>query len=47
MKIYTVAYGDTLSSIAAKHGMTWQELWKKNPEIKNPDLIYVGQTIHL
>lgn len=44
---YVIKRGDTLTSIAAKHGMTWQELWKKNPQIKNPDLIYVGQTIHL
>lgn len=42
----TVVRGDTLSSIASRFGTTWQELWNLNPEIKNPDLIYVGQEIN-
>ena len=42
---YTVRKGDTLSKIAAIHHMTWEELWKRNPEIKNPNLIYPGQCI--
>lgn len=41
---YTVKKGDTLSGIAKKYGTTYQTLAKKN-NIKNPNLIYVGQKI--
>jgi LysM repeat protein len=44
---YTVHSGDTLSSIAAKHGVSLSALEAANPQIKNPNLIYAGQTIHL
>jgi LysM repeat protein len=43
---YTVNPGDTLSEIAKKYGTTVQKLAKLN-NIKNPDLIYVGQKIKL
>ena len=47
-KTYTVKQGDTLSSIACKYDMTWQELWKANKgKIKDPDLIYPGQVLTL
>ena len=36
---YTVKAGDTLSSIASKHGTTWQELARIN-NLSNPDLIH-------
>ena len=43
-KIYTVQYGDNLSSIAAKLGMTYQTLASLNG-LTNPNLIYPGQTL--
>ena len=41
---YKVQKGDTLSKIASKYGTTYQNLAKIN-NIKNPNLIYVGQSI--
>lgn len=45
-KIYVVKRGDTLSSIAAKYGTTYQVLAKRNG-ISNPNLIKVGQQIKI
>lgn len=44
---YTVQSGDTMTSIANRNGLTLQELSAVNPQIKNLDLIYVGQHINL
>lgn len=44
--IYNVKRGDTLSAIARKYNVTVKELVKLN-NIKNPDLIYVGETIKI
>lgn len=45
---HIVHRGETLSTIAAKHGFKkWEDLWKLNPEIKNPHLIFVGQRIKI
>lgn len=44
---YTVARGDTLSDIAARHGVSLQALIAANPQISNPNRIFVGQTIAL
>ena len=41
---YVVKSGDTLSSIAAKYGTTYQAIAKKNG-ISNPNKIYVGQKL--
>lgn len=46
-KTYTVVAGDTLSSIAARNGLTTAQIIALNPQIKNPNLIYVGQTVYL
>ncbi len=43
---YIVKSGDTLSSIAAKYGTTYQELARIN-NISNPNLIYPGQIIKI
>jgi N-acetylmuramoyl-L-alanine amidase len=43
---YTVKSGDTMGSIAKENSMTLQELSKANPQIKNLNLIYVGQTVN-
>lgn len=45
VKAYQVESGDTLSSIAKKYNTTWQVLFENNPQIKDPNLIYVGQEI--
>ncbi len=46
-KTYTVAAGDTLSAIAARNGLTLAQIIALNPQITNPNLIYVGQTVYL
>lgn len=46
-QIYVVREGDTLSEIAADFGLTLAEIRKLNPEIKNPNLIRVGQRIRV
>lgn len=43
---YSVVRGDTLSSIAARNGTTWQELARLNG-LRNPDRLSVGQRISL
>ena len=44
--IHKVRAGETLSTIAAKYGMTYQELAKYN-NISNPNVIRVGQEIKI
>ncbi len=44
---YTVKSGDTLSKIAQKAGTTINEILKMNSQVKNPNLIYAGQTFNL
>ena len=44
---YTVQPKDNLSKIAKGFGTTWQELMKLNPQITNPNKIYVGQKIRV
>ncbi len=44
---YTVKKGDTLSAIAKAYGLTLQQLLEANPQIKNPNLIKVGQVIKI
>ena len=49
-KEYTVSLGDTLWSISIKElidPFLWPMIWKENPEIKHPDLIYPGQRIRI
>lgn len=48
MASYTISSGDTLSAIAAKNGLTLQQLIALNPQYaSNPNLIYPGQTVNL
>ncbi|MGP3971799.1 LysM peptidoglycan-binding domain-containing protein [Streptomyces sp. 6N223] len=46
---YTVAAGDTLSSIAAAHGTTWEQVYADNESVigGDPNLIYPGQELSL
>lgn len=47
-RFITVKPGDTLSELAAAHGIKggWQTLWTLNKgEVVNPDLIFVGQQL--
>lgn len=49
-KEYTVQYGDTLWDISSREivdPFLWPKVWKENPEIRNPDLIYPGQKIRI
>ncbi|MDQ3750487.1 MAG: LysM peptidoglycan-binding domain-containing protein [Acidobacteriota bacterium] len=44
---YLVKRGDTLTEIAVKTGQNLQELLKKNPQIKNPNKIQIGERIEI
>ena len=44
---YTVKKGDTLGAIALKYHTTVANLMALNPQIKNANLIYVGDVIRL
>lgn len=47
LQYYIVKRGDTLSGIARKYGTTVGVLCNYNPNIKNADLIYIGQKIRV
>lgn len=44
--IYTIKYGDTLTSIAQKYGVTIQSIVALN-NIANPNLIYAGERLRI
>lgn len=49
-KTYTIVAGDSLWSISMKvygNPYRWTDVWKANPSIVNPDLIYAGGSLAL
>ena len=44
---HTVAQGETLWGIARRYGVELSALIALNPQIKNPNLIYVGQKVRV
>lgn len=44
---YTVVGGDTMWKIAVRYQIGVSELIQANPQIKNPNLIYVGQKVNI
>ncbi len=42
---HVVLINETLSTIAAVHGTSWQRLYAKNLDISNPNVITVGQKV--
>ena len=46
-RTYTVCAGDTLWDIARRSGLSLETLIALNPQIRNPNLIYAGDTVNL
>lgn len=44
---YSVRAGDTLTSIAASHNVSLSALEGANPQISNPNVINIGETVHI
>ena len=44
---YKIVKGDCLINIAKKFGVTVNAILKLNPKIKDPNLIYAGDTIKI
>lgn len=44
---YTIKSGDTLWGLAKANGLSLTELLKLNPQIRNPNIYYVGDVIYL
>ena len=44
---YRVTWGDTLSQIAGRFGVSLTDILNANPQITNPNLIYVGQDLEI
>ena len=42
---YSAIYGDTMWGIAIKHGLTLEELLALNPQVKNPNILYIGDRL--
>jgi hypothetical protein len=45
--IYVVKRGDALAAVAARYGLTLDEVLARNPKIRDPGLIVLGQKIRM
>lgn len=46
-RYHTVVKGETMWGLARKYGLTLNALVALNPQVKNPNLIYVGQKVRV
>ncbi|MFE5790529.1 peptidoglycan DD-metalloendopeptidase family protein [Rhodococcus erythropolis] len=46
-KALIVETGDTLFDLGSEWGIPWRQIWDMNPQIVNPNQIFVGDTINL
>ncbi|MCZ7669240.1 MAG: LysM peptidoglycan-binding domain-containing protein [Chloroflexi bacterium] len=44
---HTVRWGESLSGIAVRYGVTVQAIMAVNPQIWNPNVIYAGQVLFI
>lgn len=44
---YTVKPGDSMWRIGQNHGVALDDIIEANPQVKNPDLIYPGDVLHV
>lgn len=44
---HTVSRGETLWGIAAQYGVKPEEMLKRNPQLKNPNIIMVGERVRV
>jgi flagellum-specific peptidoglycan hydrolase FlgJ len=44
---YRVRPGDCLSTIAQRHNLSLAEVVRANPQLRNPNLIFAGQELHI
>lgn len=44
---HTAVYGDTLWGISRRYGLTLSQLLELNPQIKNPNILHVGDGIRV
>ena len=44
---YTAVWGDTMWGIAIRNGMTLSQLLALNPQVWNPNILYVGDRIRI
>ena len=42
---YRVQPGENLSVIAARHGLSWRALWRRNPQLTDPNRVRAGMVI--
>ena len=44
---YTAVYGDSFWRIATDHGLTLEGLLALNPQVKNPNILHVGDVLRV
>ena len=46
-RYYTAVWGDTMWGIALRNGMTLSQLLALNPQVRNPNILYVGDQLRI